>query len=353
MTPAVHAGNGGNMIAIREDTFERMSRFVRDAFGISAPGACSPVTGGLINDTFDVGGRYILQRVSPIFGAEVNTDIASLVPVLSSGGVRVPSLYRAVTGAWWADGESFGFERGVWRLMTRLAGGTLHQVENMAQIRSLTLMMAKFHGALDGCGHVFAHTRPGVHDISRHLQAFERALAEHHEHRLYREVSALAERLEGIRRYVDLDSVMQCEDLRIIHGDPKISNWMFEGDEVVGVVDLDTMARSRVSFDVGDAVRSWCNPSKEDAEPSFNAEYAREVQGLYQEAGSFLTSSERRSLGASAIWITLELSMRFGRDALCEDYFGYDPEIGHGEHSLKRAESMYALACQMLSGREV
>ena len=341
------------MLEFREDTEGRMRRFVREAFGIAEPEHCAPISGGLINDTFDVDGRYVLQRVSPIFGAAVNTDIASLVPDLQRGGVCVPSLYRAVTGEWFAQGEAFGFDAGVWRLMTRLSGETYHQAGNMTQIQSLTRALAKFHGALDGCGHVFEHTRPGVHDLERHLGALERAVSEKRGHRLWHEVDGLWAQICALKRHVDDASMMGCADRRVIHGDPKISNFLFNGDEVVGVVDLDTMARALVSFDVGDAIRSWCNPNREDVEPSFEREYAREVLGLYEEEAKFLSTSERQSLPGAAACITLELSARFARDALCEDYFGYDPEIGHGEHSLRRAKAMYQLVCQMLEGREV
>lgn len=341
------------MLEFNDVMAARMRRFVHEAFGVPEPSACAPLAGGLINDTFRVDGMYVLQRVNPIFGASVNSDIASLVPVLSRGGVCVPSLLRAMTGAWCAEGGDFGFEPGNWRLMQLLPGESRQSAGNMSQIRSLTRALARFHGALDGCCHVFAHSRPGVHDIERHAEAFGRAVAERREHRLYREVSELHARAVSLLRHIDFESVMDCPAQRIIHGDPKITNFLFSGDEVCGVVDLDTMARSRVSFDVGDAVRSWCNPKREDEEPSYDREYAREVVGLYEEEAKFLSAPERRSLKSSAPFITLELCMRFGRDALCEDYFGYDASIGHGEHSLRRAEAMYALVCQMLEGREV
>ena len=57
------------------------------------------------------------------------------------------------------------------------------------------------------------------------------------------------------------------------------------------------------------------------------------------------------SLADAAPFIALELSMRFARDALCEDYFGFDPEIGHGEHSLLRARNMANL-CEQMLGRD-
>ena len=48
-----------------------------------------------------------------------------------------------------------------------------------------------------------------------------------------------------------------------------------------------------------------------------------------------------------------ESDVRFARDALCEDYFAFNPELGHAEHSYRRACNQVELAAQMLCEREV
>lgn len=329
-----------------------IKRLLVQGYQLPEPLQCVPVNVGLINQTFDIDGVWILQRVNPIFGAAVNEDIAELTEVLRKHGVPVPMLCRTRDGKTYVEGRLWGLDEGVWRLMTKLPGETHHHVESIEQIRAVTSMLARFHGALHGVRYAFKHTRSGVHDFERHQNALEAALNDerNHKHRLYHHVVDLYAQILGLRKFLDVDSVIACEELRIIHGDPKISNFLFGGDSVVGVVDLDTMALSRAAFDVGDAVRSWCNPRTEDVEPAFQREYAREVVGLYQEEAPFLSKAERKSLGASAAFISLELSMRFARDAICEDYFGFNPEIGHGEHSLMRARSMKTLCAQMLEG---
>ena len=156
---------------------------------------------------------------------------------------------------------------------------------------------------------------------------------------------------------IPIDAIGNVKQRRIIHGDPKVSNFLLNKDAnvefyaITGVIDLDTMARSSISYDVGDAIRSWCNPRKEDECPEFNSEYARETLGEYEEAMRFLVREERETLASSPAYIALELSMRFARDALCEDYFGFSPEIGHAEHSSRRARAMLELCSQMLSAR--
>ena len=334
---------------------DAIKQLITRGFGLPEPTQCTAITNGLINQTFDIDHLWILQHVNPIFGPAVNADIAALTDVLRSHGIPVPTLCRTRTGDFFVDGTAYGLTPGPWRLMRKLPGETCHKVEHIEQIRALTTAIARFHGALHGFHYTFQHTRPGVHDFERHRTALERAI--HTEslkkHRLWFQVVSLFDEIQVLMRYIDVDSVLACKYLRIIHGDPKVSNFLFDQFEVTGIVDLDTMALSRTAFELGDAVRSWCNPRTEDVEPAYNREFAREVMGLYQEEAPFLQRDERQSLQASAPFITLELAMRFGRDALCEDYFGFNPEIGHGEHSLMRARAMTSLCAQMLEGRSV
>lgn len=319
-----------------------------DGYGLPAPQKYSQLTDGLINQTYVVDGCWILQHVNDIFGAQVNEDIATLTPLLNQNGVTVPLLLKSMMGMPYVMGENYGLPKGPWRIMTRLEGKTFHFVTSIEQIRVLARTLAKFHKALHGCHYVFKHTRPGVHDFDRHAKALENAVESMSAHRLYGQVKALFEKIRHLTQFVRYQDVMACSDLRIIHGDPKISNFLFSDGRITGVLDLDTMARSRAAFDVGDAIRSWCNPHPEDVEPTYEKEYAREALGLYMEEAKCLSRDELHSLPNAAPFITLELAMRFAKDALCEDYFGFDPKIGHGEHSLMRANAMYLLCTQML-----
>ena len=371
----------------------QLQKLFIDGYGLPVPQKYTKLTDGLINQTYSIDGLWILQHVNKVFGPQVNEDIAELTAILQKRGVPVPQMCRAKSGNYYIMGEDFGLTPGPWRIMTKLEGKTFHFVENIEQIRALARIISRFHAALDDCHYTFKHTRPGVHDFDRHYKALDRAIAEHADHRLYTQVQQLYEQIQHLSKFVKYNEVMACEDLRIIHGDPKISNFLFadslafgmgegphsapfgENDSlseykdcgfqgaqplggirgsapdknvITGVVDLDTMAKSRAAFDVGDAIRSWCNPHPEDVEPQYNKEYAREALGLYLEETKCLTRAERDSLPHAAPFITLELAMRFAKDALCEDYFGFNPDIGHGEHSLMRARAMYTLCAQML-----
>ena len=304
------------------------------------------LSGGLINDTFALGHRFILQRLHRIFRPEVNLDIAALTPVLRNAGVPVPTIVLAQSGQPWVEIDDPEHPlAGAWRILTRLPGDTLHRLANAQQAENAGKMVARFHTALRDCPHAFHFTRPGAHDTDAHFRTLAEALAQHPQHRLRAEVADLTSEL--VDRWQAWGAIPQLP-ARIIHGDLKVSNLLFSGDEVVGVLDLDTMARSSLDVELGDALRSWCNTATEDdPQPHFDlATYQAARRGYLAGAGAWLTAQEQAAIGPGLERICLELSARFAADALHERYFGWSPEkfATRGAHNLARARNQLALA---------
>ena len=99
-----------------------------------------------------------------------------------------------------------------------------------------------------------------------------------------------------------------------------------DGDRALCLIDLDTLARMPIALELGDALRSWCNPRTEDAtdahfqRPLFEAA----VEGYAAEARGFLTPVEWQSIPAGTLTVCVELAARFCTDALRERYFRWD-----------------------------
>lgn len=303
---------------------------------------------GLINDTWLLGERYVLQRLHPIFTAEVNLDIAALTPRLCASSIPVPKLVASDSGKPWVEVRGRGELDGVWRLMTRLPGRTVHRVESAGQARAAGSVFARFHGALREVEHAFAFSRAGVHDTERHVAALRDALERHREpgHRLYDAVQEVAAEL--LERWAAWGTVPSLP-LRIGHGDPKISNLLFDADDrIVGLVDLDTMAHTGLDAELGDALRSWCSTDDENAlAPDFDLGLYEAALGGYLEAAqAWITAEEVRAFPGAVERICLELACRFAADALDERYFGWNPQLaeGRGEHNLLRARNQLTLA---------
>ena len=102
-----------------------------------------------------------------------------------------------------------------------------------------------------------------------------------------------------------------------------------------------------IAYELGDALRSWCNPGGEDPSAvAFDVETCRAaLEGYVAGLGRELSVAERRAILLGVEWVSLELSARFLADALLESYFGWDRSrsSGRGEHNLARALGQWAL----------
>jgi Ser/Thr protein kinase RdoA (MazF antagonist) len=295
---------------------------VLDAFSLaSAP--LERATSGLINPTWFVrardGAELVLQRLNPIFPAEVNLDIEAVTRHLFAKGIATPTLVTSRYGKLWLEHDG-----AVWRALTRIDGVTRDAVESPAQAREAGRVLAEFHRALRDLEHDF-RSRLGVHDTARHLETLRDALDEHRGHRDFAAVRPLAEQVLGLA--AELPALPPMPD-RIVHGDPKISNVMFaaRSDRALCLIDLDTLARMPVALELGDALRSWCNPATEDAPDArfVRPFYAAAIEGYASAARGLLGPQEWSAIADGTLTITVELAARFCADALRERYFRWD-----------------------------
>ena len=321
-------------------------------------GACSvaPLGAGLINATWAVeadAGRFVLQRVSPVFQPAIHDDIRAVTERLEVCGLATPRLVPAADGGLWSRGP----DGGVWRLMTRVAGVTFDRGCAPGQARAAGTLVARFHAALDGLDHVFAGRRAGVHDTPAHLANLRQALSQGAGHRLYGRVAPLG---DAIFAAAEALPRLDGPPARPCHGDLKLNNVVFAGvgpeerERAVCLVDLDTVGPLPLHFELGDAWRSWCNAAGEDsASASFDeGVFEASVSGYAGAAPRRCTPEEREALLYGVEWITVELAARFAADALQERYFGWSERFGgRGEHGLLRAQGQLALHRLVVAAR--
>jgi Ser/Thr protein kinase RdoA (MazF antagonist) len=134
-----------------------------------------------------------------------------------------------------------------------------------------------------------------------------------------------------------------------VHGDPKLNNVVFDdAGRAISLIDLDTLSRMTIPVELGDAFRSWCNPSGEDTvESAFDlTRFQAGLTGYAEFAGALLEPIEIEAIVPAVELITLELASRFCADALEESYFAWDRErfASAAEHNLHRAKSQLSLA---------
>jgi Ser/Thr protein kinase RdoA (MazF antagonist) len=135
--------------------------------------------------------------------------------------------------------------------------------------------------------------------------------------------------------------------LRLMHGDPKVNNIMFDCQtgKAVSVVDLDTVKPGLVHYDIGDCLRSGCNPQGEETTEwqsvYFDLDLCQAMlQGYLQVAKAFLTENDYVYLFDAIRLIALELGLRFFTDYLAGSvYF----KVKYPDHNLARALVQFKL----------
>ncbi len=326
---------------------------VRAAYALTPGTDLAPIEIGLINRTYrvtrpDTAPRtLILQRLHPAFRGEVNRDFAAITAHLADKGVTTPRLVPTIDGALWVDAPD-----GAWRAQTFLAGRCVAVAESPRVARAAAAAAGRFHRALADLTHTFHFTRPGAHDTPRHLAHLRTVLATHADHARFTEVAPVAARI-----LAHALPVIPALPTRIIHGDLKLTNVLFDDTlgEAVALLDLDTLAHGTLAVELGDALRSWCNPAGESAVHAAVdlALVEAALEGYAETTRGLLAPEEPPALPAGLETIALELASRFCADALEERYFGYDAVRyeTRGAHNLVRARSQLALAESVSSHR--
>lgn len=312
----------------------------------------TPLSGGLINLTCRVdaadGRRAVLQCLHPVFAPEVNLNLELVTDALATQGVLTPRLLRTPDGHAWVT-----LAGRHWRMLSFIDGSSIDAIDTPARATAAGALLAGFHAALADCRIVLPHSRPPVHEPPRHFAALDAAQARHAGHRLAAAVAQIAIELQ--HHYAMLPPLPRVP-LRLVHGDPKISNLLFGASgQGLCLVDLDTLAAAPLAFELGDAFRSWCNPGAEDAAtPSFSAALFEAALAGYALVGRrFMRSEECAAVVPATAAICLELTARFAADALDEQYFGWSSARypARGEHNLARAYNQLAVARDVLAQR--
>jgi Ser/Thr protein kinase RdoA (MazF antagonist) len=135
---------------------------------------------------------------------------------------------------------------------------------------------------------------------------------------------------------------------RPIHGDPKINNIMIDErtGRAVSIVDLDTIKPGLVHYDIGDCLRSCCNPLGEETTEvegvHFDLALCRAIlEGYLGEAQRFMTQADYAYMYDAVRLIAFELGLRFFTDYLEGDvYF----KARYPEHNLTRALVQFKVA---------
>ena len=298
--------------------------------------------------------RFILQRLNTKVFRQPELVMRNLctlsehvdqrlpeLPLRSGRRFEVPRVLLSQEGRDCVMDDAGSF----WRALSFIDHAeTFDIVKNEDHGREVGYALGLFHQLLSDLPAArLADTLPGFHVTPGYLRQFDEVLAAQGappsaevayclrmiaEHRAW--VPVLEEAKEQGRL-----------KLRPIHGDPKVNNVMLDitTGKAVALVDLDTVKPGLVHYDIGDCLRSGCNPLGEETEAweevHFEPDLARAIlAGYLPRARDFLTDHDYAYLYDAIRLLTFELGLRFLTDYLAGNvYF----KARHREHNLARA----------------
>lgn len=310
--------------------------------------------GGLINQTWSVGQppRYALQLLHRRFGDPENTRIESVGKRLRGQGIATPRLVRTVDGGLSAAGP----EGRRWRLLTWISGETHATAPSPAHAAAAAGLIARFHDALIGTPEGEALPRTDFHDTDGYMRVLESALAQTDGIAEAGEIGRVGEAILTAWQEWRAAADAPPPAARPGHGDLKISNVVFDGESgtALALIDLDTLAQYGLEEELGDALRSWCNPRGENTtETEFDAALFEAAVAGYLAQSTSVTRDERRRIVHGVGRIALQLASRFCADAVTCSYWAWDAAVAPTQraHNLLRAEGQLNLARQVAARR--
>lgn len=309
------------------------------AFGIRAPILTSErLSGGRIHTTWRITttqGQYIAQHMHPTAFAAPSLVMDNIAAVTRHIRAQFPDCttlhyYCTADGAYLWNG---------WRLMDCIPGVTLSPSDGAEVIRAAGYAFGQFLAMLEGLEISRLHeTLPGFHDTPGRFLTLDAAVRTDPLGRAAAAGECLA-RLSDLRE----EACALCRSAlprRIIHGDTKCSNLLFDPTtrQAAAVIDLDTVMPGLAAYDFGDAVRSLWSDGIDTAKLRAFAEG-------YRSGAVCLTQEEHCSLLPGVFSVTAELAVRYLTDHLTGDAYFHHPD------SLHRAQELTALAEEIRSRR--
>jgi Ser/Thr protein kinase RdoA (MazF antagonist) len=267
---------------------------------------------------------------------------------VAARGLITPRLVRTRDARAWVEHDGT-----VWRALTWVEGETVDALPDLAWAEQGGALVGRFHVAVRDLSHDYHFARAGVHDTAAHLcRLRERVARSGAEHADARELGGdILAAASGLARLEHLPR-------RHVHGDLKISNVIFRRAprvQAIALVDLDTFGLGMLAYELGDAMRSWCNPHAEDAGAArFElAMFAAAIRGFRAVADGVCTAAERASIVTGLETVCIELAARFAVDAFDDSYFGWDPSRfpSRRAHNLVRARGQLALGLSVRAHR--
>ena len=318
--------------------------------------ACNVETlgNGHINDTYLVttaAKPFVLQKINRHVFTQPELIMANLAVLnqhvvqenLSHVALELPRMLLTESG----DNHYVDVHGEFWRALTYIDNTeSLETLVNVAQAVQVGAALGQFHRLTQGLDAAKLHdTLPGFHIAPSYWTHYQQALTR----TSIKKETFCADFVERFQHIVyDLETAKDQGLLvvRAIHGDPKLNNFLFDKDsqEIVSLIDLDTVKPGLIHYDIGDCIRSCCHNLVTDM---FDLECCQALlNGYFKAMADSLSADDYQLLYAAIRLIPFELGLRFYTDYLEGNrYF----KVTTADENLHRAIKQFRLCGSILA----
>ena len=315
---------------------------------------------GRVNDTFQLKtttGIFLLQRLSPVFmgslalGLNWLTIQESIASRSKHPTAPLPHILPSTEGSYLYPGP----QGDNWRLTTFINGVT--PAKGPAEAQEAARLLGFFHSHLNQPKPLELLPLPMGESTNQYLPKpndFETITDIYHDNTNLEELRptlALAtQAAQNLPLSPEFITAFQRRDL-IIHGDPKIDNFMFnpETGQALALVDWDTAQLGNFLVDIAEMLRSWGTPQKSTSASlpqlkKIASHLLPPVVEGYAESGLELTAKDLELLPQILRAISLNLCRRYLTDALAQTYFRWDSQAYPSLYHQNRERALSLLA---------
>lgn len=335
---------------------EIVSQFIGDDTNVEI----KPLGKGHINDSYKVVSgdkEYVLQRINhhifknvPELQNNIQRVTDHIRKKLGEQGLtdidrRVLTLIPTKEGALYYKDTTGDY----WRVMDFIKESKSYDEINPELAYRAGMAFGDFQKMLaDLPGEPLFETIPNFHNMEARLETFREAVKANKAGR-FDKVAGLVKEIEDRAEEMCKPEKLHREGKllkRINHCDTKVNNILFDNDDqVLCVVDLDTVMPGYVLSDFGDFIRTGANTGAEDDKNLDNvsvdlAIFEAYAKGYLKNAASFLTDVEIENLAFGAKLLTYMQTVRFFTDYIDGDTYY---KIAYPEHNLVRTQAQFKL----------
>ena len=300
-----------------------ISNSVLAQWGLSGPQA--KLGNGLINDTFCVDNRVVLQRINKQVFTHPKQLVTNFKRVYDHVVELVPRLLPTVGGE-----DCFEDSDGdVWRCSVFYRSRNFQTLPD-EMVYAAGQAFGLFLFRLRDCTVPLEPAIPNFHDFEHYLKELEQVWLDHDE----QPDRSLLDRCGKIAKHKPFTVRRQ-----IIHGDCKVNNLLFDltSNSVVRIVDTDTLMWGSPVWDFGDLVRSIAMNNKDDDE--LKKRLASVCTGFFEQYP--ITKAEAECYAFAPIYMSMMLGMRFLTDHILGNQYFKVERVGE---NLDRARVQFEIA---------